>query len=289
MLDSSPELWHIQSGSLSYCRYYGAIEVNYKGRVSYDRHIMWPQQSQVLSKVNSAPPVACMKETSRKNISVWAEWLRQSGRAPSELSETPQWWNTPCPASIQRIALQIAIQAQFHCVFWLWRSPILNKDSCVEANCDHTSEWIQWVRACIGIAMRWVMLRKSLLTFVLSLRKMQFSLYRFYTSFEVARSMWLLTIDRFFLPSPFLLLETISAIMCPQPTTFRTLKTCQAMTAVAFLTCTNFQTGSKLPEFSGIVMSASANLYSTKAPSSFSSVVLNNHCSRHGRRSFSAP
>jgi hypothetical protein len=35
-----------------------------------------------------------------------------------------------------------------------------------------------------------------------------------------------------------------------------------------FLTCTIFKTGVKLPEFSGIVVSARANQYSTKAPSS---------------------
>ena len=47
------------------------------------------------------------------------------------------------------------------------------------------------------------------------------------------------------------------------------LKTCKVMAAGAVLTCTKFDTGSKLPEFSGIVVSARANQYSTKAPSSF--------------------
>jgi hypothetical protein len=47
----------------------------------------------------------------------------------------------------------------------------------VVANCDHMSEWVHWVRACIGIAMLWVTLRKSLLAFLLPARKMQFSLY----------------------------------------------------------------------------------------------------------------
>jgi len=54
---------------------------------------------------------------------------------------------------------------------------------------------------------------------------------------------------------------------------FPTLKTCKATAAGAFLTGTNFETGSKFPEFSGIVVSARANQYSTKAPSSFWSLI----------------
>jgi hypothetical protein len=38
--------------------------------------------------------------TSAKNISVRAEWLRQSGLAPSEPSEIPRWLITPRPAFI---------------------------------------------------------------------------------------------------------------------------------------------------------------------------------------------
>jgi hypothetical protein len=44
-----------------------------------------------------------------KNISVRAEWLCQSGRAPSEPSETPWWRITARRASIQRVAFQIAL------------------------------------------------------------------------------------------------------------------------------------------------------------------------------------
>ena len=88
--------------------------------------------------------------TSAKNISVRAEWLRQSGRAPSEPSETPRWRITPCPASIPRVALYITLQSPFRRFFSFCRSPI---HSGVVANCDHTSEWVHWVHACIGIAM----------------------------------------------------------------------------------------------------------------------------------------
>jgi hypothetical protein len=47
------------------------------------------------------------------------------------------------------------------------------------------------------------------------------------------------------------------------------VKTCKAAAAGAFLTCTNFEMGSKLLEFSGILVRARANQYSTKGPSSF--------------------
>jgi hypothetical protein len=91
--------------------------------------------------------------TSAKNISVWADWLRQSGRAPSEPSETPRWRITPRPASIPRVELHIALRSPFRRFFSLCRSPTLNKHSGVVANCDHTSEWVHCVHACIGIAM----------------------------------------------------------------------------------------------------------------------------------------
>jgi len=229
------------------------------------------------------------KHKSAKNISVRALWLRRSRCTPSEASETPGWRITPRPASIQRIAFHIALWSVFHLFFSFGRSPILNDHSGVVANCDHTSEWVDWVSACIGIARRWVTLRKSLLAFFLPASKLQFSLYRFYTSFEVARSMWLLTIHHSFRPSPVLLVVAISGMKCAQPTIFPTLKTCKATAASALLTCTIFEMGSKLPEFSGIVVSTRANQYSTKAPSSFRSLMFNSRCSWHGIHPLSAP
>jgi len=159
----------------------------------------------------------------------------------------------------------------------------------VVANCDHTSDWVHSVHACIGIAMQWVMLQKSLLAFLLPLHTIPFSLYSLYTSFRVARSLGLLTIHRSFLPSLVILLVAISGIMCAQPRMFPTLKTCKATAAGGCLPCTKFETGSKLLKVSGIVISARANQYSTKAPSSFRSLMLNSRRSWHGRRPFSAP
>ena len=114
---------------------------------------------------------------SGQNGCVRAEWLRQSGRAPSVPSETPRWQITLCPASIRRVAFHIARWSLFHCFFSFCRSPCLDDHSGVMANCDHRSEWVHWVLSRIGIAMRWVTLRKSLLAFRLLARKMQFSLY----------------------------------------------------------------------------------------------------------------
>jgi len=111
-----------------------------------------------------------------KKKSAWAGWLRQSGCAPSERSETPRWRISPRPASIQRVTLYIALRSLFHCVLAFCRSPILNDHSGVVANCDYTSECVHWVRACIGVAMRWVTLRISLLAFLLPARKMHFTL-----------------------------------------------------------------------------------------------------------------
>jgi len=91
--------------------------------------------------------------TSAKNISVWADWLRQSGCAPSEPSATPRWRITPRLASIPRVELHIALRSPFCRFFLLCRSPILNKHSGVVANCDHTSEWVHCIHACIRIAM----------------------------------------------------------------------------------------------------------------------------------------
>ena len=91
--------------------------------------------------------------TSAKNISVWAEWLRQSGRAPSEPSETPWRRNTQRPASIRRIALHIALRSTFRRFFSLCWSALLSKHSGVVANCEHTSEWVHWEHASIWIAM----------------------------------------------------------------------------------------------------------------------------------------
>jgi len=56
-----------------------------------------------------------------------------------------------------------------------------------------------------------------------------------------------------------------------------------------WLTWSDFETGSKLPECSGNVVGTRANQYWTKAPSSFTSLILNGCCSCPGRRPFIAP
>jgi len=133
-----------------------------------------------------------------------------------------------------------------------------------------------------------VMLQLYHLAFLPAVCKIQFSLYYAYTLFQVPRSMWLLTIHRLSHRSSLLLLVALSGIICMQQTMFPMLKTCKSTVSGAFLTCTNFTTGFTLPEFSLIVVSARANQYSTKAPSSLQSLILNSRCSCHGTRPFRA-
>jgi hypothetical protein len=141
---------------------------------------------------------------------------------------------------------------------------------------------------CIGITMRWVLLPKPLLTTPPAAGKMQFSPHQVYASFHVARAMSLLKIHPSFHPSLVLLLVAFSGITSAQPMMFPTLKTCKTTAAGAFLSCASFETGSKLPEFSGIMVSARAGQYSTKPPSCFRSLILNSRCSSQGRQVFSA-
>ena len=98
-----------------------------------------------LIRVWQTPIPCCLQATSAKNISVRAEWLRQSGRAPSEPSETPRWQTTPCPAPIRRVTLHIALRSRFRRFFSLCRYPIVNGPCGVVANSDHTLEWVHWV------------------------------------------------------------------------------------------------------------------------------------------------
>ena len=84
-------------------------------------------------------------DSSSKNIAVRAEWLRQSGCAPSELSETPGWQTTQRPAPIRCVVWHIALRSRFRRFFSLCRYPIVNGHCGVLANCDHTSGWVHWV------------------------------------------------------------------------------------------------------------------------------------------------
>jgi hypothetical protein len=110
-------------------------------------------QGQLTSNALPCTHHADSQGTSAKIIYVWVDWLRQSGRAPSQPSETPRWRITLRPASIARVELHIAIRSPFPRFFSVCRSPILNKHSGVVANCDPTLEWVHCVHACIGIAM----------------------------------------------------------------------------------------------------------------------------------------
>jgi hypothetical protein len=131
--------------------------------------------------------------------------------------------------------------------------------------------------------------RKSLLAFLLPDREMPFSRNSLYTAFQVASSMWILTIHRLFRPFRVVLLVAISGITSAQLMMFLPLKIGKTTAASNFLTCTKFEMESKLPKFSSILVCGRANQHSRKAPSSFWSLIWNSRCSCHGRCPFSAP
>jgi hypothetical protein len=130
---------------------------------------------------------------------------------------------------------------------------------------------------------------KSTPPFLLPTHKLHFSHYSLYTSFQVTRCMWLLPIHCLCILSLVLLLVAIPRSICVQRTMFPTLKTCIAKVPCAFLTCINFETGSMLPDISGIVESSKANRYSTNASFLFRRFILNSCCSCHGKFLFSTP
>ena len=118
----------------------GDLQSSLASKVAYSQD--WVQK---VSASSSGVLRKCKHTPLAKNISVWAEWLRQSGRAPSEPSETPLWQITLRPVPIPCVALHIAFQSQFRRFFSRCRYPIVNKYCGVVANCDHTLEWVHWV------------------------------------------------------------------------------------------------------------------------------------------------
>ena len=148
--------------------------------------------------------------TSPKNISLQAESLSQRGHASSQPSKTSWCQITPCPDAIPLVALHISFRLLFHHYFSLCLSPTSNKHTSIVAKCNHMSEWVHWVRTCIRIAMQWVTLPKTFLTFLHPACKLQFSHYSLYTSFKVVRTMGLLTIHCSIKPSPVLQQVVIS-------------------------------------------------------------------------------
>ena len=122
----------------------------------------------VLSTTLLAHITSLVSSTFSCTVLISKKYFRPGAMAPSEPSETPSWRFTPRPASIQRVTFHITIWSLFHRSFSFCRFPFLNDHAGVVANCDHTSEWVHWVRACIGIPMGWVTLRQSLLAFLVS-------------------------------------------------------------------------------------------------------------------------
>jgi len=108
-----------------------------------DSSQLWIRAGRMLQGLRTCPHYQRFLMTnsmpSAINISIRAEWLRQSGRAPSEPSETPRWQTTPRPAPIRHVSLNIALRSRFLRFFSLCRYPIVNEHCGVVANCDNTS------------------------------------------------------------------------------------------------------------------------------------------------------
>jgi hypothetical protein len=197
--------------------------------------------------------------SSVKKKSLRPQGLCQSVCARADLSETYRWRSMQHLAPVKHVALHSALWSLLHLFILVSQSPSSNDHSGVVANCDHRSECVHWVCTFIGIEMRWVTQWKSLFWFVLPACEMQFSLSSLYTSCQGARSICQLTILCWIPQSPDSLLVAISGITCMWLTMFPTLKTYIWTVAGLCLTCTNFEMGYKLPEFSGIVASARGN------------------------------
>jgi len=112
----------------------------------------------------------------KKRISYQVEWLRRSRCAPLQPREIPWWRITSHLVSIHCVALHIGFRLPSHHVFPHCWSPFLIEHCGIAANCDHMSQRVHWVHACIGIATGWVALRNISLAFLPPVCKIQFSL-----------------------------------------------------------------------------------------------------------------
>jgi hypothetical protein len=202
---------------------------------------------------------------------------------------SPRWWSTPHRVPIPGVALHTALQSLFHRFFSHGWSRILNEHSGIRANCEHTLESIHWVHACICIAMRWVTLRK--ISPRVHSTCAQNAILSLLTVHIIPSRQIYVPVDNPSLILSVSYLTTSSGLwnyVHPASNVSHNEKR-KAMAAGAFLTGTNFPTGSTFHRFSGIVVSARANQYSTTAPSSFWRSTLNSCCSCHRRRPFCAP
>jgi len=122
------------------------------------------------------PLLPCHSPSLVNFFSIQAGWLCESRRAPLNCQRHPGGGVLCTGCQNHASHCMSPSDLSFTLSFSLCGSPILNEQSGFVANCDRTSEWVNWVRTSIGIAMRWVTLRKSL-AFLLPECKKQFSLY----------------------------------------------------------------------------------------------------------------
>lgn len=134
-----------------------------------------PNESDIVSTIIQSIVPHLVFNLRQQNIkSVQAEWLHRSGHSLSEPSEIHWLGITALPASLQTLALHVALRSLFHHFFQFCKSSSSNYESGVVANCDYTAEWDHGVWDSIGIAMRLVRMGKSLLMFLLPAPKMHF-------------------------------------------------------------------------------------------------------------------
>jgi len=215
--------------------------------------------------------------------------LLQSGRVQSEPSETPRWTITPCPVSIAccRVAYGPQITVSPLVLTWsvayfkqtlyrcgeLWPSIGLGSfGSRLHLNYNAISDTAK-ISPCVPSPC------------------VQNAIFSFLVIHIIPRRQIFVAVDNpSLIPSVFCL-KTSSYLWnsVGAPDDVSHAQNMQRNSCQCFLTCTNFQMGSKWPKFSGIVVPARAMQYSTKAPSSFRSLMLNSHCSCHGRLPFSTP
>jgi len=199
--------------------------------------------------------------------------------APPEPLETLQWRISPRTVSIQLVALHIALQLLFRFFFSFCRSSIVNDNPGVVANWDHTSEWVPCVSACIGI---WNVMGDAAESSPHVPSTCVHNTIRSLLIVHIIRSRQIyVAVDNPSLPPSMSCLITGNdpCNYVPAANNVSHADISQSNDCLCLLICKNFEPGSNLPEFSGIMVSARANQYSTKAPSSFKSLISNSYCS----------
>ena len=126
--------WDLCAGQMETLRVAERLQCSSEGEFKLDAVFsqQWFLRFQYTQEISCIIHLCLTMTTSAKNNSVQAKWLPQSGCGPSEPSETSQWRLTPCPASMPLDASHIALPSQFPRFFLLCQSTISNKHCGIE-------------------------------------------------------------------------------------------------------------------------------------------------------------